>query len=37
VRGERRRTVVRAWGEWMGSTLAGYLAVGDDITYRKNL
>ena len=36
VRGERRRTVVRAWGEWMGSTLAGYLAVGDDITYRKN-
>lgn len=37
-KGSRRdwRSVRRAAGKWRGSTLAGYLLHGDDITYKQN-
>mmetsp|Transcript_21038 Transcript_21038/g.48204 ORF Transcript_21038/g.48204 Transcript_21038/m.48204 type:complete len:370 (-) Transcript_21038:247-1356(-) len=31
-----RRKIERAWSRWRGSTLAGYLFQGDDITFRSN-
>jgi hypothetical protein len=34
--GHKRRVVIRANGGWLNSTLAGYLADGDEITYRHN-
>ena len=38
-KGSRRdwRSVRRAAGKWRGSTLAGYLLHGDDITYKADL
>jgi hypothetical protein len=32
-----RRTVPRALGGWRGSTLAGYVLRGDDVTYKEKL
>ena len=34
--GGARRTIQRAAGKWRGSTLAGYLHLGDDKTYIEN-